>query len=114
MQTAVASRGFHAAGIGYTIDMTSFTSDLSTSQIVDRLHDLAPPMLDITPLREATEPVVERINETLGRSSSRSSWRWIIVGALGIVGVVALVAVVKRRRSEPEVSTEDQAVRLAS
>jgi hypothetical protein len=94
--------------------MSSFTSDLSTSQIVDRLHDLAPSMVDIAPLREATEPVVERINETLGRSSSRPSWRWIIVGALGVAGVVALVSIVKRRRAEPEVSTEDQAVRLAS
>lgn len=94
--------------------MTSFTSDLSTSQIVDRLHDLAPSTVDLTSLRDATEPVVERINETLGRSSSRSSWRWVVVGALGVAGLVALVAIVRRRRPESEVSTEDQTVRLAS
>lgn len=93
--------------------MTSFTSDLPTTQIVDKLQDLAPTMRDIAPLREAADPVVERINEALGRSSTRS-WRWIVVGALAIAGVVALVTVVKRRRTDSEAGADEQPVRLAS
>jgi hypothetical protein len=94
--------------------MTSFTSDLPTAQIVDRLHDLAQSVPDITPLRDVAEPVVERFNEALGRSSSRSPWRWIVAGAIGVAGIVVLVAIVKRRRSESGEATEEHAVRLAS
>ena len=107
--------GFHSAQTGYTLDMTSLTKDLPTAQIVDRLHDLVPPVPDITPLLEATEPVVERVNEALGRSSSRSAWRWVVLGALGAVGIVAVVVIVKRRRVESEgVTAPEQSVPLAS
>lgn len=94
--------------------MTSFTSDLPTAQLVERLHDLTPSVPDITPLLDATDPVVERINEALGRSSSRSTWRWIVLGALGTAAIVAIVALLKRRRSDSDAGAEDQTVRLAS
>lgn len=95
-------------------DMTSLTSDLPTDLIVDKWHDIAPSVPDITPLREATEPVVERINEALNRRSASSRWRWIVIGALGAAGLVALVAIVKRRRADEDATTDDQPVRLAS
>ena len=96
--------------------MTSLTNDLPTAQIVDRLHDLTPSVPDITPLLDVTDPVVERINEALGRrSSSRSSWRWIVIGALGVVGIVAVVATIKRRRVDSEgITAEAGSVPLAS
>ena len=94
--------------------MTSFKSDLPTSQIVDKLHDLTPSVPDLSPLRDATDPVVERLNEALGRSSSRPTWRWVVLGVIGVVGVVALVGILKGRRAESETVADDQAVRLAS
>jgi hypothetical protein len=94
--------------------MTSFTSDLPTGQIIDKLHDLTTSVPDLTVIRDAADPVVDRVNDALGRNSSRSSWRWIIVGAIGILGVVALVGVAKRRRTESKTATDDQPVRLAS
>lgn len=94
--------------------MTSFTSDLPTAQIIDKLHDLTPSVPDLTAIRDAADPVVDRVNDALGRSSSRSSWRWIVVGVVGVLGVVALVGIAKRRRAESETAADEQSVRLAS
>jgi hypothetical protein len=94
--------------------MTSFTSDIPTAQIIDKLHDLAPSVPDLSVIRDAADPVVDRVNDAFGRSSSRPSWRWIIVGAVGILGVVALVGIAKRRRAASQTAADEQPVRLAS
>jgi hypothetical protein len=89
--------------------MTSLKSDIP--QFVDKLSDAAP--AGFSHLRDSADPVVERLNEALGRSSRRSvpSWPWI---ALGVVGVVAVIAIVTSRRGNGDTAEEDSPVRLAS
>jgi hypothetical protein len=67
------------------------------------MHDLPAGQL-IERLTETAEPVVERVNVALGRSSRRSTkWPWVLVGIFGIVTVVVLVS---RRRAGGDVNGE--------
>lgn len=87
-------------------------SQLDIPHFVEKLSDSAP--AGLSHLRESADPVVERVNEALGRSTRRSrpSWPWI---ALGLAGVAVLVVVVARRRRGGETAVDDdQPVRLAS
>jgi hypothetical protein len=89
--------------------MTSFTSEIP--QLVDKLTEAAP--AGLAHLRESADPVVDRVNEALGRSprKSRPSWPWVV---LGVVGVVAVIVLVTRQRREADSVAEDRTVRLAS
>lgn len=96
--------------------MTSLTSEIP--QLVEKLTDAAPAGLShlrdsTSHLRESTEPVIERVNEAIGRSSGRSrpSWPWVV---LGVVGAVAAIVIVARRRRDADSVDEDGPVRLAS
>jgi hypothetical protein len=89
--------------------MTSLTSEIP--QLVDKLTEAAP--AGLAHLRDSADPVVERVNEALGRSSRRSrpSWPWIV---LGVVGAVAVIVFVTRQRRDDDSADEDRPVRLAS
>lgn len=105
--------GFHCRSDGYEPFMTSFTSEIP--QLVEKLTDAAP--TGFSHLRDSTEPVVERLNEALGRSSGRSrpSLPWLALGVVGVVGVVAAIVIMTRRRNDNDNSVaEDRSVRLAS
>lgn len=93
--------------------MTTLTSEIP--HFVEKLTDAAP--AGFTHLRDSTEPVVERFNEALGRSSKRSrpSWPWLALGVVGVVGIVAAIVIATRRRNDSDGSVaEDRSVRLAS
>jgi hypothetical protein len=95
--------------------MRSLTSDIpqiDIPQFVEKLTDSEP--AGLAHLRESADPVVERVNEALGRSSRRSrpSWPWIVLGVVGVAAVI--VVVTRRRRGGDNSAEEDQPVRLAS
>ena len=70
------------------------------------MHDLPTGHL-IERLTETAEPVVERVNVALGRSSRRSTkWPWVLVGTLGILGIVTVVVLVTRWRAGSDVNGE--------
>jgi hypothetical protein len=91
--------------------MSSRTSDLSAGHLLERLAESAEPVVDrVTPV---VAPVVGRVNEALGRSPRRPTrWPWIVLGVVGLVAVAALLS--RRTSHHDDELAEPERERLAS